>query len=190
MINIEKLSKAIYVLSKKNFTAEIEDGTEIHLSFKPSNFYHLIGLQHLTDIPAVINAKNKGGLVKQLLKDDKLVKQVEKSAFFNSIRPRIETIDKLVEMLVSDRCEIIIDFDATILEATKLRSKYLLYKSEDNTTYFMLGIAQNQEGIYYPETYIVEPSKYYVSKQKILNCIISYEEFNSKAAYRRKVAKH
>lgn len=183
MIDREALAKAIDLLSRNNFIIEAEGNIKIPLCFKSKAFFHLLGFQHIKDIPRVCNAKNKGSFIKEFLRDDVLVQQVQKSAYFEEVRPRIETFSRVCDMLISDQCEIIIEFDPSKLSSTKLRSRFLLYKTDDYTTYYLLGIAVDDNGAHYPETYIVEPSRYYVANQKLLSCKISVcplEESNKK----------
>ena len=131
-------------------------------------------------MPHVAFAKNKASLIKQLLKSEMLFRQIQSSAHYAKIRPRIESFSLVTEMLLTDKCEIIIEFDKALAPEAKIKSCFLLYKTEDRTTYHILGIAMDDRGLYYPETYIVEASRYYVSGQTLLDCQITHREFDYK----------
>lgn len=179
MIDIETLSKSINTLLGNNFIIHIEDGRAIPFCFKLAHFHHLLGLHYLDDMPDIKNAKNKSGLVKKLLKDPRLFSRIQRSSHFEKIRDRIEKFPIIVDMLISDRCKIIIDFDKSLLPATSIKSEFLLYKTEDYKCYHILGIA-SVKNFYYPETFLVENSKYYVTGQKFLNCTIERIAFKLK----------
>lgn len=177
MPEYEQLIKAIDDLSLKNFCITLEDGRTIPFHFKPAYFFHLLGLHYITDMPHISAPKNKASLINQLKKDEKLFRQIKASSHYSNIRARIETFPNVVKMLLTDQCDIIIDFDRSLAPKAKISSCYLLYKTDDRTTYHILGIATNGKGLFYPETYIVEPSKYYVNGQKLLSCKISQAPF-------------
>lgn len=177
MIDRSALALTVNTLTKKNFTLEIEGGITLSFHFDAKSFFHLLGLQYITDIPRVVSARNKASLVKQLLTDDVLFSQIQKSAHFGMIRRRVETLGKICDMLISDQCEIIVEFDPAKVPATKIKSKYLLYKRDMSNTYYLLGIATDGSGRYYPETYLVDSSKYYVANQTLLTCKIIVSEF-------------
>ena len=177
MYEYETLINTIEALSKKNFTIAIEDGRELHFHFRTENFFHLIGLHKLTDLPHIYGAKNKAGIINQIKKDDRLFRQIQKSAHYSEIQERIESFYKVTEMLLTDKCEVIVDFDREKAPETKIASCFLLYKSSDRITYHLLGIASTDKGLLYPETYFVEKTKYYVNGQTLLDCHISHKEF-------------
>lgn len=170
----------IKTLLQKNFLLTLEDGRMIKFHFKPGYIFHLLGLHYLVDMPHISNAKNKAGIIKQLLREPKLSQQIQQSTHFGKIQERVYTFNKIVEMLLTDKCEIIVDFDKSQLPSCKLISKFLLYKTDDYCTYYILGFAPIGNETYYPETYIVENSKYYISGQKLLTCKISHETHRPK----------
>ena len=182
MSEYEILIGAMNALSRKNFTVAIEDGREVHFHFKPENFFHLLGLHKLTDLPHIYRAKNKAGIISQLKKDERLFSQIRHSTHYQEIRERVESFYKVREMLLTDKCEIIIDFDRSKAPETKIKSCFLLYKTADRLTYQLLGIAATEKGLYYPETYFVERTRYYVNGQTLLDCHISHREFLYKHA--------
>lgn len=140
------------------------------------HFFHLLGLHYLTDIPHISKAKNKAGIVNLLLKDSKFFGQIQRSSKYPKIQERIDTFSKVSEMLLTNKCQVVVDFDKTQLPSCQLLSKILLYKTDDHNTYHILGLAPKENSLYYPETYIVEHSKYYISGQKLLSCEIGHTE--------------
>ena len=132
MSEYEALKNTIDALSKKNFTVKIEDGRELHFHFRTENFFHLIGLHKLTDLPHIYGAKNKAGIINQIKKDDRLFRQIQNSAHYDEIKERIETFYKVSEMLLTDKCEVIIDFDRKKAPETKIASCFLLYIQRQN----------------------------------------------------------
>lgn len=186
MSEYEIFKKAIDDLLLKNFVIEIEDGQRVPFHFTVANIFHLLGLHYITDMPNISGAKNKGSLVNLLRKDERLFQQIKKSSQYEEVRARMESFSKISEMLLTDKCKIIIKFDKSLVPETTIKSCYLLYKTEDRNTYHILGLASKVNGIFYPETYFVEQSKYYVNGQELLNCQINYEDF----VYKRKPFSH
>lgn len=177
MSEYEQLINAINELSLKNFVITLEDGRVVPFHFKPAYFFHLLGLHYITDMPHISAPKNKAGLVNQLKKDERLFRQIKTSSHYHRVQDRIETFPTIVKMLLTDQCKIIVDFDKRLAPDAKISSCFLLYRTEDRVTYHILGIASNGKGLYYPETYFVEPSKYYVNGQKLLDCQITQAPF-------------
>lgn len=177
MEDIETLSKVINTLLSKNFVMYIEDGRVVPFCFKPENIHHILGLQYLDDMLDIKNAKNKASFIKEFLRSARIFERIKRSAYFEKIKDRIEHLSVISDMLISDKCEVVIEFDSALLAFTTIKSKFLLYKTEDYKRYYILGIAKRGECTYYPETYLVENSKYYVSGQTTLSCIIECTEF-------------
>lgn len=182
MIHRETLNSTISTLMHKNFAILLEDGREVQFHFRRDSFHHLLGLQYLDDFPHISKPKDKNGIVKALIRDNNLVHQIERSINYPSIEKRINNFYRVVDMLISDKCEIIIDFDKTLVPSTRVESEFFLYKTEDYQTYYMLGIAKDKRGIYYPETYIVENSKYYITGQNLFICTILHKDFPYKTS--------
>ena len=175
MIETEKISNTVHSLLYKDFTIRIEDGTVIGLRFRMHDFFHLLGFHYLKDLPDVSKPRRKDEVVRRFLRGTLSAQTLEKSTFFHKIQKRIELFSEIEKMLVSNRCKIIVDFDPSLIKATWLRTKYFLFRTEDHATYMLFGIGRDQNR-YYPETFIVEPSKYYVTGQRLLDCTIQYTE--------------
>lgn len=176
MLSRESLATAIAALSKRDFTIFIEDGRVVPFFFSQESFFHLLGLHYLADMQTISKPRSKSAVVRQLLKDERLFKTIQKSAYFPKVQARIEEFGRIVDMLISDTCEVIIDFDKSKVPSAKIESTLLLYKTDDHISYYLLGIMQGTDGRYYPETYLTEGSKYYVSGQQIWTCTITSVE--------------
>lgn len=74
----------------------------LFLHFPPETFFHLIGLQHLTDI--TFPSTNKERILKEILKKNLTYSSLQKSVFFeeNFIEERISNLHLLEEMLDSN----------------------------------------------------------------------------------------
>ncbi len=93
---------------------------------------------------------------------------IEKSSFYNKIEKRLSHFSDLGDVISS---KIIIDFDYTKVPRTELLSKYLLYK-EYETGYAILGLRYDTlNDIYIPETFVFEPTDYYIKNQTTYNII-------------------
>jgi len=95
--------------------------TEIVLAFDESDFFHLSGLQYLTDL-AGFNAGNAKEIFRRILSgevdDDFLLESIH----FDSIKCRIEAVAKLEQML-DDRN---IVFKYLLSQYSKIRADYLI----------------------------------------------------------------
>lgn len=180
MIDIEAINQTIHILKRSNFRISIEDGTVFTLRFQTAQFYHLLGLHYLVDLPDMSNNGRSDEIIKRLLDGRITLSYLQKSAFFGKIAARLEHFSLLADMLVANRCKIIVDFDPSLI-TTQIKSRYLLYKTDSShSIYYLFGIACTPRGVFYPETFFVEPSRYYVSEQNLLDCVIDVEEFQSK----------
>ena len=180
MIVVEKIKQSIDVLLHKDFVITVEDGTVIEFNFQLYNFHHLLGFQKLKDQPSIARPKHPDEVVKRFLDGRISLRSLQKSPYFRSIEARMEHFPLIVEMLITDKCKIIVDFDATLVKSTSVKSRYFLYKTDDHITYKLFGLAPLKKPKFYPETFLVEPSKYYVSEQIQLDCTIRHTEHQHK----------
>ena len=179
MTDIDKVAAAIQSLLGKDYTLEIENGAVVRFKFQMYNFYHLLGLHYLTDLPDVARNRHIDEVVKKVLNGKIPLSHLQKSLYFNKIESRISNLHLLREMLICDACQIVVNFDPGLLPKSSIKSEYLLFRREGMCTYYLFGIAHDDSGRYYPETFFVEPSRYYISGQELLNCSISYTVYTS-----------
>lgn len=179
MIEIEKIQNTVYALMHSDFNIRIENGVSFPLRFRQFHFFHLLGFHYLTDLPNISQSKRKEEVIKRFLKNGITLADLRKSKHFHKIEKRLESFDCLADMLINGNCKIIIDFDPSLVNKTLIHSKYILYITDDYNTYKLFGVARAKNGEYYPETFFVESSKYYITGQNLLSCSITCIEHKS-----------
>lgn len=152
----------------KKYIFTLEGDYKFTIEFTPSNFYHLLGLEKLTDIDQIINAK-PGKVFKSILSGDISERLINNSKHYALIKDRITYFDNLPDLLhFSKSNKIIVDFDINKLSfSSKLsNTKFILYKrTSDRICHLTIG----QRQTLYPETYIIECSGQYLSEQTLLD---------------------
>lgn len=171
MKDIQECAKFYESLMRKDYIFTLENGVKFKIFFKPSNFYHLIGLHKLTDIRQITNKNTSSAKVyKDILLGQISVKTIEKSEFYSRISSRVEYFEKISDMLDKCKSKIIIDFNPELIEGTDLENTiYILYRHL-NSGYANMTIGEKDNFIY-PETFFVENSKRYISEQILLDVL-------------------
>ncbi len=170
MKDIQECAKFYKTLMRKDYIFTLENGIVFKLFFKASNFYHLIGLHKLKDIRQLSgDSVAPDRIYKDILSGSISVKTIENSSYYTKIADRIEHFEKIADMLDKDKCKIIIDFDASVVQGGTdlLKTKYILYRLV-NLSYANLTIGEDEKGPY-PETFFFEVSKKYISEQNLLD---------------------
>ena len=154
-----------------DYTFTVDCGFSITVAFRARYFYHLVGLQYLTDIAQLDKTRQNNsaaGIYKKILNGRITHDLIRKSEFYNMIDERLSHFIDLGDVICS---KLIVDFDYTKLPKTDLLSKYLLYRQYENG-YAILGLRYDwQNDIYVPETFIFEHSDYYIKEQTTYNVI-------------------
>lgn len=168
---MDKLSECVEAYQKllgKHYILTLENGMKIEFYFAPRHFPHLIGLHYLTDTPQVIQTakNNSAAIYRNIRKGFITYSLLKKSKFFSKIEKRIEYFP-LISGLMGQK--IIIDFDPSKVEKTEFKARYILFKSHE-LGYLHLCLGADSK-IFYPESYIYEPSKYYISEQTLLDIV-------------------
>lgn len=150
----------------KNFIYKLENGAEIEVPFKRCNFAHLLGLHKLKDINILKKLSNPNSNVanlvyKHILKKQLTYEHISKSIFFSEMSSRLDNFHFLDQLLLS---EIIVNFDKSKVRKSDLKSDIILYEKKNNN-YIHLCIAKDKKNERYPETFLVQPDKYYINKQ-------------------------
>ena len=157
-----------YIGKKYKFTLDCK--LTVNVIFNKNQFHHLIGLQYLTDIAQVDARKadnSTGYIYKQILKNKITQNTIERSSFYNEIQKRLNYFLHFDDIINS---KIIIDFDYTKLN-TKIMSKYLLYRQFGNV-YAIVGLKYSEKyDAFVPETFMVEPTDYYIKDQISYNIV-------------------
>lgn len=154
-----------------DYTFKLDCDIEVTVAFRAGNFYHLIGLQYLTDIAQLDRTRKSNtntSIYKKILKGRITQELILKSDFYYLIAERLLYFLNLGEVISS---KFIIDFDYTKLPKTDLLSKYLIYRQYENG-YAILGLRYDwKNSVYIPETFIFEHTDYYIKDQITYNII-------------------
>ncbi len=157
-------------LLKKKYKFTLENNISFTLEFSPAYFYHLLGLEKLTDITQLRNV-SPSKVYKDIISGKIAHSTIQKSKHFELISDRIQYFENLPELVYFDKSnKIIIDFDKDKLDFNSLlkNTKYILYKRFD-IKYIHLTIGSKLT--LYPETFIVEPGSTYISEQTLLDIL-------------------
>lgn len=146
------------------FTDGIHD-LQIKTFFANKNFYHLLGLNKLTDVPVLALTVNNTAtdVYSNIAKGFITYDQISRSAHFSKIADRIDHFSSINSMLFE---KAVINFDKSITPS-KIKADVILYQ-EKGSLYLHLCLAPGHNH-YYPETFLVEPTNYYLKNQKILD---------------------
>lgn len=167
--NIQDCAKLYKTLLNKTFYFTLENNTKFKLYFKAENFVHIIGLHKLTDLKLTEQYSSKV-LFKKILSGDISNKLIKNSVNYHKISNRICYFENILDMLNKNNSKIIIDYDKSLVNDTKLiNTKYILYKTIDGS-YLMLTIGDQGKGEY-PETLFFEITKKYISGQTLLDIV-------------------
>ena len=171
MKDIQECAKFYKTLMHKDFVFTLENGVKFKIFFKPSNFYHLIGLHKLTDVRQLTDANaSYSKIYKDIISGRISTKIIESSAFYNKISDRVKYFEKITDMLDKQKSKIIIDFAPELVDGTELKNtEYILFRHL-NSRYANLTIGKNDDYIY-PETFFAEDSKRYISEQTLLDIV-------------------
>ena len=172
---LKKCAEIFEKYTSKKCTFVLDCNMTVDVIFNTKQFHHLVGLQYLTDI-AQVDTRGKGNsssyIYKQILKKRISHDTIKFSSFYGDIEDRLKYFLNFDDVVNS---KIIVDFDYTKLQ-TKILSKYLLYRQYGDI-YVILGLRYSEKyNAYVPETFIIEPSDYYIKNQVSYNIIdIKYE---------------
>lgn len=167
--NIQECAKLYKTLLNKTFYFTLENNIKFKLFFKAENFVHIIGLHKLTDLKLTEQYSAKV-LFKKLLNGEIPHKLIKSSIHYSKIQNRIFYFENIIDMLNKKNSKIIIDYDKTLVNDSKLiNTKYILYKTIDGS-YLMLTIGDKGNGEY-PETLFFELTKKYISSQTLLDIL-------------------
>lgn len=170
METINECARLYKTLLNKKYIFTIEHNIRFLLEFKPDNFFHLIGLEKLTDL-SILQDKSPKKVFKDLCNDRILHHDIQKSNHYSKIEDRVNNFYLIKSLLNFDESnKIIIDFDKSKLDfKTKLENtKYILYRRENP---FIVHLTIGSKESLYPETYIVEKTNIYLSEQTMLDIL-------------------
>ncbi len=132
----EKLKDIVYkiVVGRKG------KSYSIMLHFPPESFFHLAGLQHLTDI--TFPSKNKERIFKEILNKKLTIEDISKSVFWDKwlIQERLQNFAHIEEMLDSNLITFLINVRRYITY-TSIKADYLCQnRIHSDTLYLFLVI--------------------------------------------------
>lgn len=162
------------LLMTKNYIIYLENSKIIELDFKKYYFPHLIGLQYLTDRSIVQQSNtNNASKIYQNIKNGRITyNSISGSDFIKKIYDRILLFPHCELLMNCNTLNLIIDFDKSKVKSCKLNAEYIIYDHFLNGYIHLCLAYDKKKSIYYPETFIFEPSKYYISDQNLLECRI------------------
>lgn len=163
-------------LRKYAYKITIENGMEILLRFSREHYHHLAGFQHLTDMETISNPVSKQKFFGDLKKERINPEQIQRSCQYHLIHQRIASFDVLEQILSPGSGKIIVEFDKN-KTGSVINAKFHLFHRTGNpfkgeAVFYTLFIDCERHGVYYPVTYVVEPSNMYVREQTIYECNI------------------
>jgi hypothetical protein len=167
----------------KDYHVELDNGKTIIIRFFPDNFYHLLGIHKLSDLS--IKGRQTKTFYNQVKRRRLTIEHLEKSVFYDEIKPRIESFTVLD--IINDRK--LIEFNKARIHGCSLNAKYIFY-SERHTLMLILGVTNDKntnkaKEIFCPSTFFPrkrekQQDKYIVGQHKINIKEIYVESFKHK----------
>lgn len=115
----------------------------IQLHFPPESFFHLAGLQHLTDI--TFPSKNKERIYKEILKHNLTLQDIQKSIFFDDyyIEERLNDFMFLEQLLDSNSVTYLIN-NKRYIQYTKIKSDYLCERNINSDIIYLFIVQERK----------------------------------------------
>ena len=142
-----------YLLNKEYYI-EFSNNETVRFIFKSGNFFHLAGLNYLTDLDISYQPIRPAKIYKRILNGEITWNYLTCSRYFDSdARARLSCISRIPEVLAPGG-QAVFGFNKNICRArVKFRSDILFFKDDGHDFFITLGIAQDSTGPYhYPET--------------------------------------
>lgn len=142
-IEYKKLEKTVYkiIVGRKGYSYPIM------LHFPPESFFHLAGLQHLTDL--TYPSTNKERIYKEILKKKFTVNDIEKSIFYSKwfVEERLNSFIYLKDMIEGDSITYLINAKRYIAYTT-IRADYLCEHKEDVGIFYLFLVMERYRPIF------------------------------------------
>lgn len=114
----------------------------IDLAFDRKDFFHLIGLQHLKDLPNL--RTDRGKIFNQILTRQITIDQIQKSSFFSKIEKRISCFLHIENML--DNNNIIFKYSKKMNQYSRVDADYLMQHTiNENIIYLFIDKVEPYE---------------------------------------------
>lgn len=153
----------------RDYQITLSNGYSFILSFKSTNFKHLIGLQHLTDIEFL---RDSSGRVYRAIRSGLITEDtIRQSSMFWDIHERVHDLRHLAELLqVGSRT--IHPFDRSLAHSS-IQSDVLIYREDDYSVYLTLACCRNRVitaggavmDAYAPESFMPEHTNRFIRGQ-------------------------
>ena len=153
----------------RDYQITFSNGYSFILSFKSTNFKHLIGLQHLTDIEFLRDSPDR---VYRAIRAGYITENtIRQSSMFGEIHERISDLCHLTELLqVGARA--VHPFDRRLAHSS-IQSDVLIYKEDDFSTYLTLACCRDRVAtlcgtvmaVYAPESIMPEHTDRFIRGQ-------------------------
>lgn len=130
---------------------------DITLYFKKEHFFHLIGLNKLTDIQALRNNKTK--IFDKILSGEITYETIKKSVHFNDMSERLEHFPSLENIL--DDYELMIKFNSNKTKS-KIKAKYIIYFIKNDVVIHYFVDESVEENKYFGRTFFPRNDKAYL----------------------------
>lgn len=169
--------------------------TSFRLKLLPAHFHHLLGFQHLTDLPDIALCPKGAHRFYHLLKNGAYREETfRKSVHYPAIEERVCSFSRLEQILSASDTKLIIDFDPT-KASSEIEARFILFERQggpragEPVTYYNFFIGYNDDqGCCYPATFVVEHSRKYQSEQRYYECTIEELPLEAGRKKRRKAA--
>ena len=136
-VEYQKLKESIYkiILGRK------QKSYQIMLHFPEESFFHLAGLQHLTDI--TFPSKNKERIFKEILNGKITNAMLKKSVFYDKwfIEERLTSLYHLKDMLDVQSTTYLIH-QQSYIQYTKIKADYLFEQKIDEQIFYLFSIIE------------------------------------------------
>lgn len=165
--NITDCAKIYNDLLGKKYTVILEGDISFSFYFTRNAFFHLLGLKKLNKLHE-FKGKSKQIIYNEILNGTFPIAAIENHNQYKRIVDRIIYFDSIKKHLNKKHSKLIIDFNSDLAPGTKLKNTRFMFFAHENTGYTHLTITQKGDS-FYPETFIYENSKRYISEQTLLD---------------------
>ena len=165
--NITDCAKIYNDLLGKKYTVILEDNISFSFYFTRKAFFHLLVLEKLNKLYE-FKGKSKQIIYNEILNATFPIAAIENHNQYKRVVDRIIYFDSIKKHLNKKHSKLIIDFNADLVPHTKLTNTKFMFFAHENTGYTHFTVAQ-KGNLFYPETFIYENSKRYISEQTLLD---------------------
>lgn len=149
--------------------------SEFCINFDKNDFFHLIGLQYLKDIPQLKTSRSR---VFDLIIEEKITQQsIAKSAFYNKISQRIKDFTLLEAVLDSNN--LIFKYSKKRSTFSEITAEYLLKTIYENRTNYIFIDNSNQRKYKFCRSFFFNDTNDYTSNQITMTLLYKEKIYSS-----------